>query len=121
MVVVPKAISFETIEKKGSFELLRSYSRFLFPFWAQPKAGVTRARARFRRPGAAGNVYLAAEVNLVREALEGGAPTVINRVPWPGVSFRSGPENGTLYRGFRFRSSKPYDFRGALYLVGGGP
>eukprot|EP00913_Durusdinium_trenchii_P005325 g4970.t1 len=49
--------------------------------WLQARqAGVTRARQRHRMPGAAGNVYLAGEVNLVAESLFEGKPNVVNRV-----------------------------------------
>lgn len=44
------------------------------------QAGVTKARQRFRVPGAAGNVYLAAEVNLIAESLFEKGSNVVNRV-----------------------------------------
>lgn len=46
---------------------------------AARQAGVTRARSH-RRPGATGDVFLAAEVNLVAEALYEGKANMVNRV-----------------------------------------
>ncbi|CAE7368145.1 unnamed protein product [Symbiodinium natans] len=47
---------------------------------AARQAGITRARWQHRRPGAVGNVFHAAEVNLVAESLSGGSSNVVNEV-----------------------------------------
>merc|ERR1712048_273201 len=47
---------------------------------AARQSGVTEARAGFRHANAKGNVYFAAEVNLVQTSRKQGFPNMINRV-----------------------------------------